>query len=97
MRAITLRILEDFQKFAHERFRRHSGLGSYQKLGVHPFSPNGGLLKKIEEVLLLIAKRYVEWGLGPCFHNPEKNMGRALCSSAPLIPVALRKVTFENF
>ena len=46
MRAINLRILKDSQKSAHERFWWHRGLGSYQKLGVHPFSFKQGFIEK---------------------------------------------------
>ena len=35
-------------------------------------------IKKIDRVLLLIAKRYVEWGLGHYFHIPEKKYGEGI-------------------
>ena len=54
-------------------------------------------IKKIDRVLLLIVKRYVEWGLATTSISLGKNMGRALSSSAPHIPTTLIKLNFENF
>ena len=71
-----------------------------QKIGkfwgcIHSIGPE--VFEKIERMQQLIAKNTWSGGLVPLSTILRKDIGRASCFSAPLIPTTLRKLSFDNF